>query len=203
MNKKIIGLGTGFVLLSVLAVAQAGNLDTKSNTTETPILIVTESAVTISGITESAINEVKIEEVVSEIENKTSEEAITTDGVIVVDKTKYNIKKEKFILDKKFEPEIGTATWYGGRFHGRKTSSGEVFNKYNFTAAHRNIPLGTLIKVTNLRTGEFIIVKVNDTCHAAPKRIMIDLSEGAFKKLATKKDDGLMKVKIERLKSIE
>lgn len=201
MNKKIIGFGTGFIFLSILAVFHAGNIsaeELKVTLTESAI-VTTEAAVTTTALTESVITK----DDTDKIEEKTTEDAIEEDEIIIADKTKYNIKNEKFIKDKKFEPEIGTATWYGGRFHGRKTSSGEVFNKHNFTAAHRKIPLGTMIKVTNMRNGESIIVKVNDTCHAAPKRIMIDLSEGAFKKLATKKDDGLMKVKIERLKPVE
>jgi rare lipoprotein A len=192
-----MGLSTGFILLSIFAVVNAGSIKAEELSI-TPITAITESAVSTT-IESEALTTGEI----SKIEEKTTEEAIFEEEIIIVDKAKYNIKKEKFIRDKKFEPEVGTATWYGGRFHGRKTASGEIFNKHNFTAAHRKIPLGTMIRVTNERTGESIIVKVNDTCHAAPKRVMIDLSDGAFKKLATKKDDGLMKVKIERLKPFE
>ncbi len=56
----------------------------------------------------------------------------------------------------------GTASWYGRKFHGRRTASGEVFNMHEYTAAHRNLPFGTRVRVTNLRTGRYTIVRIND-----------------------------------------
>ena len=55
----------------------------------------------------------------------------------------------------------GVASYYGGKFHGRKTASGERFNKWAMTAAHKTLPLGTKVRVTNLRNGESVEVKIN------------------------------------------
>ncbi len=74
--------------------------------------------------------------------------------------------------------QVGTASWYGRYFHGKTTASGEPFNMYQFTAAHRHLPLGTLVKVTNLENGQAVIVRVNDR-GPVPKSRIIDLSYGA------------------------
>ena len=74
--------------------------------------------------------------------------------------------------------QVGTASWYGRYFHGKATASGEPFNMYQFTAAHRHLPLGTMVQVTNLRNGETIVVRVNDR-GPMPKSRIIDLSYGA------------------------
>ncbi len=74
--------------------------------------------------------------------------------------------------------QVGTASWYGRHFHGKTTASGEPFNMYQFTAAHRHLPLGTMVKVTNLQNGESVIVRVNDR-GPMPKSRIIDLSYGA------------------------
>lgn len=200
MNKKILWLGTGFVLLSVLATATADTTAVKTEgSSGSTVTVVTEGAVTTSAITESAVTASSL----SEAGIQVYEEKFTTEGIITVDKKKFKIKNEKFKIDSKYEAEEGMATWYGGRFNGRKTTNGEIFDTNKFTAAHRTIPFGTLVKVTNLRNGEYVIVKINDRCHAAPKRIRIDLTHAAYKKIATKKDDELMKVKIEVLKPVE
>jgi rare lipoprotein A len=74
--------------------------------------------------------------------------------------------------------QVGTASWYGRFFHGKETASGEPFNMYQFTAAHRQLPLGTLVRVTNLRNGESVIVRINDR-GPEPRDRIIDLSWGA------------------------
>jgi rare lipoprotein A len=74
--------------------------------------------------------------------------------------------------------QVGTASWYGRYFHGKATASGEPFNMYQFTAAHRRLPLGTIVRVTNLRNGESVVVRVNDR-GPMPKSRIIDLSYGA------------------------
>ncbi|GIW21469.1 MAG: hypothetical protein KatS3mg068_0476 [Candidatus Sericytochromatia bacterium] len=95
--------------------------------------------------------------------------------------------------------QIGYASWYGGKFHGRKTSSGEIFNMNSFTAAHRNLPLGTQVIVTNLDNGRSIIVKINDRGpFSEPGRRIIDLSKEAFKALSYL-GKGIIRVKIEVL----
>ena len=71
--------------------------------------------------------------------------------------------------------EIGTASWYGRQFHGKTTASGEPFNMFNLTAAHRRLPLGTWVRVTNLRNGVAVVVRVNDR-GPVPKSRIIDLS---------------------------
>ena len=76
----------------------------------------------------------------------------------------------------------GTASYYGGKFHGRKTASGERFNQNGLTAAHKTLPLGTRVRVTNLRNGETVDVKINDRGPYHGGRI-IDLSKGAAREL--------------------
>ncbi|HMK29412.1 MAG TPA: septal ring lytic transglycosylase RlpA family protein [Terriglobales bacterium] len=74
--------------------------------------------------------------------------------------------------------QIGKASWYGKQFHGKETASGERYDMFQFTAAHRQLPLGTLVKVTNLRNGRSVIVRVNDR-GPVPRSRIIDLSYGA------------------------
>ena len=76
----------------------------------------------------------------------------------------------------------GDASWYGTKFHGRKTSSGEPYDMYAMTAAHKRLPLPTYVEVTNLSNNRKIIVKVNDRGPFHPGRI-IDLSYAAAHKL--------------------
>ena len=76
--------------------------------------------------------------------------------------------------------QVGWASWYGKAHHGRKTASGERFSRWQLTAAHRSLPLGTKVKVTNLRTGQDVVVKINDRGpYGESKRRIIDLSEAA------------------------
>ncbi len=74
--------------------------------------------------------------------------------------------------------EIGRASWYGKPFHGRATASGEPYDMFQFTAAHRELPIGTWVKVTNLRNGKWLMVRINDRGPVPESRI-IDLSYGA------------------------
>ena len=77
------------------------------------------------------------------------------------------------------DPDMeGLASWYGGKFHGRLTSSGEVFDTNTLTAAHRSLPFGTLVKVTNLDNGLSAVVRINDRGPFVEGRI-IDLSRAA------------------------
>ena len=78
--------------------------------------------------------------------------------------------------------ERGEASWYGTKFHGRNTSSGEPYDMYAMTAAHKNLPLPTYVEVNRLDTGQKLIVKVNDRGPFHPGRI-IDLSYAAAHKL--------------------
>ena len=74
------------------------------------------------------------------------------------------------------------ASWYGGKFHGRKTASGEKFNKNKLTAAHRNLPFGTKIKVTNLSNGKKVVLRINDRGPFIKSRVL-DVSRKAAKEL--------------------
>jgi rare lipoprotein A len=77
-----------------------------------------------------------------------------------------------------FRGQVGWASWYGKRFHGRETASGERFSVLELTAAHRSLPLGTKVLVTNLDTDEVVEVKINDR-GPLPRRRIIDLSRAA------------------------
>jgi rare lipoprotein A len=78
--------------------------------------------------------------------------------------------------------QVGKASWYGKSFHGKTTASGEPYDMFQFTAAHRQLPLGTLVKVTNLDNGRSVVVRVNDRGPVPTSRI-IDLSYGAARML--------------------
>lgn len=91
----------------------------------------------------------------------------------------------------------GLASFYSNKFNGRKTANGEIFSQDKFTCACNVLPLGTWIKVTNLRNGRTIVVKTNDRLHPRMKRI-IDLSKAAAVKL-NYVSAGLTRVKVEVL----
>jgi rare lipoprotein A (peptidoglycan hydrolase) len=84
--------------------------------------------------------------------------------------------------DKQLAYQIGTASWYGDNFDGKRTASGDTYDKYDLSAAHLTIQLGTYVKVTNLLNGRAVVVKVNDRGPMAAGRI-IDLSYGAARAL--------------------
>jgi rare lipoprotein A len=92
-------------------------------------------------------------------------------------------------------PQYGKASWYGGRFHGRKTASGERFNKHGYTGAHRKLPFGTIIRVTNLRNGKEVYIKVNDRGPFVKGR-MLDISRAAAEAIGSI-NRGVMRVKVE------
>lgn len=90
--------------------------------------------------------------------------------------------------------EKGLASWYGKKFHGHRTSSGETYDMYAMTAAHKTLPLPTYVRVTHLDNGKSVIVKVNDRGPFHANRI-IDLSYSAAKKLGvTAKGTGAVEV---------
>ncbi len=76
------------------------------------------------------------------------------------------------------ELQSGAASWYGLGFHGKRTASGETFNTNALTAAHKSLPFGTEVRVTNERTGRSVVVRINDRGPYAHGRV-IDLSKGA------------------------
>ncbi|WP_232476473.1 MULTISPECIES: septal ring lytic transglycosylase RlpA family protein [unclassified Acidovorax] len=76
----------------------------------------------------------------------------------------------------------GLASWYGPRFHGRRTASGEIFNRRDFTAAHRTLPFGTRVCVRSQLTGRAVVVRINDRGPFAMNRV-IDVSQAAAQEL--------------------
>jgi rare lipoprotein A len=88
----------------------------------------------------------------------------------------------------------GTASWYGKKFHGRRTANGERFDMYALTAAHRTLPFGSIVQVTDLENGGSVKVRINDRGPFTGGRI-IDLSYAAAKKLRMV-DRGVAQVKV-------
>src|SRR5271163_1582482 len=91
--------------------------------------------------------------------------------------------------------QVGTASWYGEQFQGKQTASGEPFDMSDFTAAHPSLPLGTFVRVTNLRNGKAVVVRINDRGPVVDGRI-IDLSYNAARVLGFK-DRGLQRVRLD------
>lgn len=92
------------------------------------------------------------------------------------------------------------ASYYHDKFNGRKTANGEIFSNNDLTAAHKTLPFGTLVKVTNLETNKSVVVVINDRGPFIKGR-SIDLSKKAFM-LIVNKDKGLVKVKIEIIEDV-
>ena len=90
--------------------------------------------------------------------------------------------------------QVGNASWYGKQFHGRATASGEDYDMFELTAAHRKLPLGSFVKVTNLKNGKWVIVRINDRGPYVGNRIM-DLSYSAARMLSFR--DGVERVRID------
>ena len=88
------------------------------------------------------------------------------------------------------------ASYYANKFNGRRTASGKIFSNNKFTAAHRKLPFGTILKVTNEVNGQYVIVEVTDRGPFSRGR-EIDLSKRAFMEIAHNKNSGALIVKIE------
>jgi rare lipoprotein A len=91
--------------------------------------------------------------------------------------------------------QIGTASWYGDYFQGKATASGEPYNMYDLTAAHPTLPLGSWVRVTNLRNGRAVVVRINDRGPVVPGRI-IDLSYNTARVLQFE-SQGLQRVRLD------
>jgi rare lipoprotein A len=101
--------------------------------------------------------------------------------------TDYIPVEERELLPLLQEPQVmelgtGEASWYGKRFAGRPTANGETFDPGELTAAHRELPFGSLVRVTHLRNGKSVIVRINDR-GPFHKRRVIDLSRAAAEQL--------------------
>lgn len=111
----------------------------------------------------------------------------------------YSALGETYIPDTSLSPyqQEGIASWYGKRFHGRKTASGERYDMYGMTAAHRTLPIPSYVRVTSLATGKSVIVRINDRGPFSKNRL-IDLSYTAAHKLDYLLA-GSTRVRVERL----
>jgi rare lipoprotein A len=111
----------------------------------------------------------------------------------------YNVFGTDFVPDTSDKPfkQRGIGSWYGRKFHGQKTSSGEIYDMYAMTAAHPTLPIPSYAKVTNVATGQSVIVRVNDRGPFLKSRIM-DLSYAAAAKLGYA-DQGSTMLEVERL----
>jgi rare lipoprotein A len=125
-------------------------------------------------------------------------------------KSRYGNPKSYVVFDKRYYVmdsnkgfvEKGIASWYGTKFHGRRTSSGEIYDMYGMTAAHKSLPLPTYVEVINLKNNKKIIVKVNDRGPFHGNRI-IDLSYTAAIKLdILKNGTGLVEIRTVRTEEI-
>jgi rare lipoprotein A len=104
-------------------------------------------------------------------------------------------EEEKLVIQK------GVASFYGIKFHNRKTASGEIYNFRELTAAHKHLPFGTLIKVTNLKNNKVVVVKVNDRLPQSSKRV-IDVSKAAAIEMDMVRD-GVVQVQLEVLNELD
>jgi len=91
--------------------------------------------------------------------------------------------KSEHTPDETKRPQVGNATWYGGAFAGKKTSSGERFDPNLFTAAHRTLPFGTWVEVRRVDTGSTVRVRINDRGPWGHSDRIIDLSKKAAEEL--------------------
>ena len=93
----------------------------------------------------------------------------------------------------------GIASYYSDKLHGRKTASGEVYDRNKLTAAHKSLPFGTKVKVTNLANMKTVIVKINDRGPFGDRKRIIDLSRSAANRLDMIRQ-GIIEVEVEILK---
>jgi rare lipoprotein A len=97
--------------------------------------------------------------------------------------------------------QVGKASWYGRHFQGHRTASGEAFDLNMFTCAHRTLPIGTLLQVTNLGNRRSVMVRVNDR-GPVPTGLIVDLSYGAARSLGFNRR-GNARVRLEKVEGAE
>lgn len=172
--KKVLTIILGLVIsMSVMASTEVKN---ESNSEKLAKEIQSELK-----IIEIKLNSVpKLEEVSKDIENKSS----TTE--------------DKDEMAKYTHYQTGMASFYGGKWHGRRTANGEIFDTYKLTAAHKTLPFNTRVRVTNLNNGKSVIVRINNRGPYVKGRI-IDLSQAAFSAIESTKK-GVTRVKLEIVK---
>lgn len=119
------------------------------------------------------------------------------DPVVITD-TSFSIETDSLVQIKKGFKQIGRASYYAHKFEGRRTASGERFSQHKLTAAHRKLKFGTLVKVTNLKTGKWIVVRINDR-GPFTRKFIIDLSRSAAQKLDLIRTNARVKLEIVKL----
>jgi len=122
------------------------------------------------------------------------------------EKTNHKLEEEADLAEptlpvdaKPVATETGLASWYGPPYHNRRGSNGEIYNMHAMTAAHRTYPLGSIVRVTNLKTGATALVRITDRGPFIPGRI-VDLSLAAAQKLDVYKP-GIARVRVELMQS--
>jgi rare lipoprotein A (peptidoglycan hydrolase) len=159
-----------------------------------PAFTQTASAVNAtSGVSAASKKAVKKDLVNYSYDSQTKETNFQNNPYVV----KGRVYRPKVDID--YEEE-GVASWYSSWFHGRKTSSGSRYDENKYTAAHKTLPIPSVVKVTNLENNKSVVVIVNDRgpFHRSNKRALIDLSKKAAKDLDIIQQ-GIAKVKIELL----
>jgi rare lipoprotein A len=101
------------------------------------------------------------------------------------------------VVNKQRSKERGLASWYGKKFHGQKTASGEVYDMFGLTAAHKTLPIPSYARVTNVKNGKSVVVRINDRGPFHPGRV-IDLSYAAAARIGMV-ESGSALVEVERL----
>lgn len=115
--------------------------------------------------------------------------------------SKQEVSQKPVVAKKQLPFAVGPASWYGKDFDGKPTASGEPYDMYELTAAHRTLPLGTWVKVTNLLNRRWVLVRINDRGPVPVERI-IDLSYSAARILNMSRR-GLAKVRLDVVKAPE
>ena len=129
----------------------------------------------------------------------------SADAVFKAEKLHASANRSYKVAGKRYTPinqvaaftQTGNASWYGGRFHGRKTSGGEQYDMNAFTAAHKTLPIPSYVRVTNTRNGKSVVVRINDRGPFHSNRI-IDVSKAAAQQLGFV-SQGTAHVKIEQI----
>ena len=142
--------------------------------------------------------------VYSQAPSSMKEKATSSKDTIKKEKT--NLLPQTLIQDTIFDPNVkyvlykknAHASYYAEKFHGRRTASGQRFDMHKMTAAHKKLPFGSKIRVTNESNGKSVIVEVNDRGPFVKSR-EIDLSKKAFMAIASSRAAGSMKVTIETI----
>ena len=187
------------------AVSKNSRTETARNRTET---VRRKNSDTVSGVKQET-RDTPNENVKTETRNQKS--TVVTNLHTMYENSSKDIKDEdvkarNVALAETFEKEIeersqythfqtGMASFYGGSWHGKKTANGEIFNENSLTAAHRTLPFGTRVRVTNLDNGKSVVVRINNRGPYSNGRI-IDLSKAAFSRIAST-SRGVTRVKLE------